>query len=118
MESYALLSEANLQNAIARPINKHEYERVNDVCTLAAATIFGLSKAHAFEQGNKRTAFFSGLYFIESNGYGYHGTTNGTKLAEEIIRLCENSATEAELEAFLKSEFIYKMTARAIVRNA
>ena len=90
---------------------------ITDVCSLGAATIFGISKAHAFEQGNKRTAFYSGLFFIKSNGFGYHGATNGVKLASQIIKLCENSATEAELESFLKSGFVYKMNSKAIVRN-
>jgi len=112
-----LLSEAYLENAIARPINKFEYEGETNVCALTAAIIFGISKAHAFEQGNKRTAFYSGLWFIELNGFGYHGTTNGVNLADKIIELCENAATEEQLMQFLKSDFIYSMSDRAIVRN-
>lgn len=116
-ENHVLLSEGALQNAISRPINRYEYERIADVRSLAAATIFGISKAHAFEQGNKRTAFYSGLFFIEANGFGYHGATNGKRLADEIIKLCENAATEKQLAEFLKSEFIFHMNKGGIVRN-
>ena len=116
-ENYALLSKGALQNAISRPINRYKYTGTSDVCTLCASLIFGISKAHAFEQGNKRTAFFAGLFFIELNGFGYHGTTNGTKLAIEIIKLCENSVSEAELEDFLKSGFIYRMDSKSIIAN-
>jgi len=100
-----------------RPINRYEYTGTTDVCALCASLIFGIAKAHAFEQGNKRTAFYAGLFFIEMNGFGYHGSTNGTKLADKIIKLCENSASEEELENFLKSGFVYHMGSRAIVRN-
>lgn len=116
-ETYALLSEAKLQNAIAKPINLYKYKGTTDVCALCASLIFGISKAHAFEQGNKRTAFYAGLFFIEANGFGYHGSTDGTKLAENIIKLCENAASQDDLEAFLKTEFVYLMNNRAIVRN-
>ncbi len=111
-ESYCLLNDGALKNAIAKPINRFEYNSDTDVCSLATATIFGLAKAHAFEQGNKRTAFVSGLYFIERNGFGYHGSINGMNLGLKIIELCENNASEEELIDFLRYKFIYRVTTK------
>jgi len=108
-ECHVLLNEGALQNAISKPINRFNILRDGDVRNLTAALIYGISKAHAFEQGNKRTAFKAGLFFIEQNGYGYHGATNGMNLGLKIIELCENNASEDDLANFLKKSFIFKM---------
>ena len=46
---------------------------------IAAAYAFGICKAHAFVDGNKRTAFVAALTFLRLNGYSFRpqGTTTG-----------------------------------------
>jgi len=117
-ESHNLLSVGALQNAISKPINRFHLLKDADVRNLTASLIYGISKAHAFEQGNKRTAFKAGLFFIEQNGYGYHGSTNGMDLGLRIIELCEDKVSEGDLASFLKSSFIFKMgTKRGFIQN-
>lgn len=53
--------------ACARPINLSVYGHP-DVYALAAAYAFGIAKAHAFIDGNKRTAFVATFTFLRLNG--------------------------------------------------
>lgn len=57
-----------MESALARPVNKWQYEGA-DVFALAAAYGFGIAKNHGFEDGNKRTAFVSLYTFLGLNGY-------------------------------------------------
>ncbi|NKK03699.1 hypothetical protein GFL80_14145 [Rhizobium leguminosarum bv. viciae] len=41
----------------------------SEVAALAAQLILAVGKAHAFEQGNKRTAWAAARLFIQNNGY-------------------------------------------------
>ena len=57
-----------LEAGCARPLNRHAYD-MDDVFELAAAYAFGIAKAHAFLDGNKRTAFVTAGAFLRMNGY-------------------------------------------------
>ncbi len=57
-----------LETGHARPQNKYAYEQA-DLMTCAAAYAFGIAKAHAFTDGNKRTAFVVAATFLRLNGY-------------------------------------------------
>lgn len=48
-------------------MNKWQYEGTNTF-GCAAAYAFSIAKAHAFEDGNKRTAFVTGVTFLRLNG--------------------------------------------------
>ena len=57
-----------LESALARPKNLFAYGQP-DLFDLAAAYTAGLSQNHGFVDGNKRTAFLTGLVFLTENGY-------------------------------------------------
>ena len=59
-----------LQGALERPINKWHYEST-DTFGCAAAYAFGIAKAHAFVDGNKRTAFVTSVTFLRLNGWHF-----------------------------------------------
>jgi len=67
--SAGVLSQAALESAVAQPqaeafgqlLHATLYEQ-------AAAYLFHLSKAHAFVDGNKRTAFLAMVTFLQMNG--------------------------------------------------
>lgn len=56
-----------LEGALARVKNLHYYENVDDIYTLAAMYLIGIAKAHAFHDGNKRTAFQAASIFLTMN---------------------------------------------------
>ena len=65
-----LRDEGLLQGALQRPINKWQYENT-DTFGCAAAYAFGIAKAHAFIDGNKRTAFVTSVTFLRLNGWHF-----------------------------------------------
>jgi death on curing protein len=57
-----------LEGALARPQNAFAYGE-EDIVVLAVRLLAGIAQAHAFEQGNKRTAFGTMWHFLRLNGY-------------------------------------------------
>ena len=65
-----LRDEGLLQGALQRPIDKWQYEN-SDTFGCAAAYAFGIAKAHAFVDGNKRTAFVTSVTFLRLNRWHF-----------------------------------------------
>jgi death-on-curing protein len=65
-----LRDEGLLQNALQRPVNKWQYENA-ETFQCAFAYAFGIAKAHAFVDGNKRTAFVTSVTFLRLNGWHF-----------------------------------------------
>jgi death on curing protein len=83
-----------LESALARPRNIFGFGE-EDIVVLAVALMAGIARAHAFEQGNKRTAFAALRLFLRVNGYD---TTFDDTIswAEEIIDLVEHRLSEED----------------------
>ena len=62
-----LREEGPLKNALLQPVNNWHYENA-DTFECASAYAFGIAKAHAFVDGNKRTAFVTSVTFLRLNG--------------------------------------------------
>lgn len=83
-----------LEAACGRPVNRSAYGET-DLHRLAAAYAFGICKAHAFVDGNKRTAFVTTLTFLRLNGLKMRpGPAEGVRMMEDL------AAGEVEEEAF------------------
>ena len=65
-----LRDRALLEMGCARAMNLAAYTDAG-TADLAAAYAFGLVRAQAFVDGNKRTAFVTALTFLRLNGYGF-----------------------------------------------
>jgi death on curing protein len=63
-----LRDDGLLDSALARPLNKFQYDQIDDLAMLAAAYGFGLAKNHPFVDGNKRAAFLGLGLFLALNG--------------------------------------------------
>ena len=87
-----------LTSALQRPINKRQYEEAS-LFKYAAAYAYGLDKAHAFVDGNKRTAFVSGVTFLRLNGW--HFETEPAEGVAVIEGLASNAITEEKFEDWL-----------------
>ncbi|WP_137136594.1 type II toxin-antitoxin system death-on-curing family toxin [Rhizobium sp. FKY42] len=68
-ETHFVRDLAALESAVARPLNRFHYLSDEALSSLTADLIYGIGKAHAFEQGNKRTAWAAGRIFARLNGY-------------------------------------------------
>lgn len=82
-EHHVVRNVAALESALHRPRFQAEYLQISSVSWLASAHIQATGKAHAFEQGNKRTAWLAGRYFIAINGY----SLNLTAADQEVLKL-------------------------------
>ncbi len=92
--------ENGLEAALARPQNKWHYEPGSDLATLAAAYAFGLAKAHAFNDGNKRTAFLTAVIFLGLNRKDLDATE--PEVVQAMIALAEGSLKEAQLATWIR----------------
>ena len=61
----------------------------------------GIARAHAFEQGHKRTAFEALWHFLRLNGYEL-SISDSTDWAEHIIELVEHHLSEEEFDGRLR----------------
>ena len=88
-----------LEGAAARPVNRAVYE-AGTVFEVAAAYGFGIAKAHAFVDGNKRTAFVATLTFLRLNGFALRpDPTDGVQMMED---LASGARSEADFAVWLE----------------
>ncbi len=69
LSSASITDTGKLESAIKRAEQYHYYENINNIIDLTSIYIIGIAKAHAFPDGNKRTAFLAATYFLDLNGY-------------------------------------------------
>jgi death-on-curing protein len=93
-ERHFLRDQGLLESALARSQNAFAYGE-EDVVALAVRLLAGLAMVHAFEQGNKRTAFVAMTEFLMTNGYDL-ALHDNSGWADEVITLVEHRTTEAD----------------------
>lgn len=93
-ERHFLRDRGLLESALARPRNAFAYGE-EDIVALAVRLMAGIAQAHAFEQGNKRTAFEAMWHFLRLNGYDL-AIEDSLPWAERVIALVEHHAPEEE----------------------
>ncbi len=93
--------EGLLDSALARPQNHHAYGE-NDIFNLAATYAEGLSRNHAFLDGNKRTAFTTSDIFLRENGrlLDKERSNEQTELFES---LAQGKASREEVAEFYRN---------------
>lgn len=93
--------ENGLEAALARPRQKWHYEPDSDLATLAAAYAFGLAKAHAFNDGKKRTAFLTAVIFLGLNAKDLDATES--EVVQAMTALAGGSLAEPALAEWVRS---------------
>jgi death on curing protein len=89
-----------LESALARPQNAFAYGE-GDIIVLGVRLMVGIAQAHAFEQGNKRTAFVSLRLFLRPNGFDLD-IEDTEAWAELLISLIEHRSTEEDFVRALR----------------
>ncbi len=72
---YGVRDEALLRSALARPEQAATYEDAS-LIRQAAYLFHGLLKNHPFYQGNKRTAFYCLVVFLDDNGFALQASND------------------------------------------
>lgn len=88
-----------LASAIARPQDMYAYESA-DLCALAAAYAFGITKNHPFVDGNKRAGFLTLYTFLKINGIELMASE--ADAAKIILALAAGEIDEAALVAWVR----------------
>ncbi len=99
-EQHFLRDRGLLESALARPQNAFAYGE-DDIVVLAVRLMAGIAQAHAFEQGNKRTAFASLRLFLHPNGYELAIEDTET-WAAAVIDLVEHRSTEEDFAGAIR----------------
>ena len=86
--------------ALARPQNQYAYGET-DMFQLAASYAEGISRNHAFVDGNKRTAFYAASDFLEQNGHELRAA-KGHEHAEMMEQLGQGKINREEAAAHLR----------------
>lgn len=90
-----------LSSAIAMPHASFHGEYLhNDICEMAAAYAFHISKNHPFVDGNKRTALVSALVFPELNGISISDSQG--KLYYAMLDLSTGKLNKSEFASILR----------------
>ena len=98
--SSGLRDLALLEMGCARAMNLFAYAQPA-LEEIAAAYAFGLARAHAFVDGNKRTAFVTSVTFLRLNGYAFRpDQKEGVRMVED---LAAGEITEAQFAKWLAS---------------
>jgi death-on-curing protein len=97
-----LRDEGMLRSALERPINKWQNEQA-ELPELAAAYAFGLSKNHAFVDGNKRIAFMSMMVFLRLNGIQF--APEPAHATAIILALAAGEVSEESLTRWIRDNW-------------
>ncbi|WBU61178.1 type II toxin-antitoxin system death-on-curing family toxin [Paracoccus albus] len=90
---------ALLEAGCTRPLQLEHYGEP-DVFDLAAAYAFGIAKAHAYVDGNKRSAFVTAFTFLRLNGAAKRpDPLIGVRMMEE---LASGDISESAFSAWLR----------------
>ncbi len=94
-----------LASALSRAENLAAYG-APDVSDLAAAYGFGISRNHAFIDGNKRTGFVAAVLFLHLNGYQL--TADDTSKVLTMLAVAAGDITEEQFAAWIRIHAVKK----------
>jgi len=97
---FGLRDQGLFESALARPRHRWEYGEAEDLFDCAASYGFGIAKNHAFNDGNKRTAFQSMYTFLGLNGRDLEA--NEVDAVAVMVGVADGSITEARLADWLR----------------
>ena len=90
-----------LESALMRPINRFQYEGVDDLPTLAADYADAINSNHPFADGNKRAAFQALTLFLRLNGLRL--TASQVDAAKTILGLAAGNLGAKELADWVRA---------------
>ena len=89
-----------LESALARPQNLYAYGE-KDTFVLAASYVEAILRNHPFADGNKRTAFYTAVDFLEQNGHEVM-PTKGKEHADMTLDLEQEKITREDAAKHLR----------------
>ncbi|MFN8514326.1 MAG: type II toxin-antitoxin system death-on-curing family toxin [Chloroflexia bacterium] len=98
-----LINRAALEAALQRPQSAAHYEGA-DLATQIARLIIGIAVAHAYPDGNKRTALIVGDTFAQNNGYWI--ACQPVELARQLLAAVTHETSEETFVEWLRERLM------------
>lgn len=96
-----------LESALHNPKHTYHYADSNlDIALIAASYAFGISSAHPFLDGNKRTAFVICRLFLKLNGYNISTTQEDKYLT--FMKLAAGDISQEQLADWIRPKLMKK----------
>ena len=95
-----------LESALARPRNMYAYGET-DIFQLAASYAFGIARNHPFDDGNKRTAYFVAVLFLDLNDLRLQ-IENDESQATYFEEVATGKVSQDELAEFYRESTVPK----------
>ncbi len=89
-----------LESALGRPQSQWHYDTAEDLAACAAAYGFAIARNHAFNDGNKRTAFQTMFVFLAL--YGIDLTASEADAVTTMLDVTSGTMPELELAAWIR----------------
>ncbi|MDW7738864.1 MAG: type II toxin-antitoxin system death-on-curing family toxin [Bacillota bacterium] len=97
--------KAMVEAALARPLQRWNYEKNLDIFSLAASYGYALTKNHGFIDGNKRVTFMAIYIFLGLNGYELDAPEQ--EIVDIILKLSNDDLDENKLAQWLRRAAIF-----------
>jgi len=102
-ETHALNPGSDLDGALNRPKGYFHYQGVRSLYELAALYAVALVEAHAFQDGNKRTALLSIRAFLRANDMDFDYGSYDEEAAEIMTGIATGDVDRDELVDWIRS---------------
>lgn len=102
-ETHALNPGSDLDGALNRPKGYFHYQGVRSLYELAALYAVALVEAHAFQDGNKRTALLSIRAFLRANNMDFDYGSYDEEAAEMMTGIATGEVERDELIDWIQS---------------
>jgi death-on-curing protein len=102
-ETHALNPGSDLNGALNRPKGYFHYQGVRSLYELAALYAVALVEAHAFQDGNKRTALLAIRAFLRANNMDFDYGSYDEEAAELMTGIATSDVDRDELVDWIRS---------------
>lgn len=102
-ETHALNPGSDLNGALNRPKGYFHYQGVRSLYELAALYAVALVEAHAFQDGNKRTALLAIRAFLRANDMDFDYGSYDEEAAELMTGIATGDVEREELVDWIRS---------------
>jgi death-on-curing protein len=102
-ETHALNPGSDLDGALNRPKGYFHYQGVRSLYELAALYAVALVEAHAFQDGNKRTALLAIRAFLRANNMDFDYGSYDEEAAELMTGIATGDVDRDELVDWIRS---------------
>ena len=101
-EGFHLRDRPALEAALANPQHAFHYDGTADLIDLAVRYIHSVAMAHAFEQGNKRTALACGVVFLQRHACTIALPDDPELIEQMMVGLIEHRIKPADFAKLMR----------------